>query len=92
MYVKRGGWTIPANKIASVTPTTDGNVDITIEGQGGTYRLTQEEADELLQEANRDPVELKSDGPTLLEFVQAGYAAEDYPPVGYDKNPPDLVV
>lgn len=27
---------------------------------------------------------LRTDGPTLAEFVAAGYAAENYPPQGYD--------
>lgn len=30
-----------------------------------------------------DPVVLRTDGPTLAEFVAAGYAAEAYPPQGY---------
>lgn len=29
------------------------------------------------------PVVLKTDGPTLAEWVAAGYAAEAYPPSGY---------
>lgn len=29
------------------------------------------------------PVVLKTDGPTLAEWVAAGYAAETYPPSGY---------
>lgn len=33
---------------------------------------------------NRDPVvDLRSDGPTLKEWVDAGYPADKYPPEGY---------
>ncbi len=31
--------------------------------------------------------ELRQDGPTLEEFVAAGYAAENYPPKGYAAKP-----
>lgn len=35
---------------------------------------------------------LRTDGPTLAEFVQSGYKAEDYPPKGYAINslPPEV--
>ncbi len=43
----------------------------------------------------RDNV-LRTDGPTLAEFVQAGYKAEHYPPKGYaargDSKAPDEIV
>lgn len=29
------------------------------------------------------PAELKQDGPTVVEYVKAGYSAKDYPPAGY---------
>ena len=34
-----------------------------------------------------EPPALKTDGPTLEEFVKAGYKAEDYPPAGYAEKP-----
>ena|SRR5258708_14886761 len=40
----------------------------------------QEEEDAAL---NKEPAELKQGGPTVEEFVTAGYKAEQYPPKGY---------
>ena len=36
-----------------------------------------------LLEATAEPVALRTDGPTLEEYVNAGYSAENYPPKGY---------
>lgn len=38
------------------------------------------EEEEALKE---EKVELKHDGPTIQEFVKAGFKAKDYPPAGY---------
>lgn len=40
-------------------------------------------ADEAAALVARDPEPLRQDGPTLEEYVEAGYKAENYPPKGY---------
>lgn len=42
--------------------------------------------------APRDDQGLRLDGPTLEEYVNAGYAAESYPPKGYAKRDTPYVV
>jgi hypothetical protein len=39
--------------------------------------------DHAAAEPAAEPVALRTDGPTLAEWVAAGYAAENYPPHGY---------
>jgi hypothetical protein len=34
-----------------------------------------------------EPVPLRMDGPTLEEYIEAGYKAESYPPQGYAPKP-----
>ena len=38
---------------------------------------------EILSDDDADDDELKTDGPTVAEYVEAGYPAKNYPPVGY---------
>lgn len=49
-----------------------------IRGSDHPWTITQ------IREANG----MRTDGPTLQEFVDAGYKAEDYPPPGYAYKPP----
>lgn len=35
-----------------------------------------------------NPVTLRTDGPTLKQFREAGYEDKHYPPHGYEANPP----
>ena len=38
---------------------------------------------EILSDDDADDDELKTDGPTVAEYVAAGYPAKNYPPAGY---------
>lgn len=46
-------------------------------------RLLDLKAAEIATEAEAKAAELKQDGPTIEEFVKAGFAPENYPPAGY---------
>lgn len=54
---------------------------------GGARVATAEEIAAVLKSAEaavpRDAAGLRTDGPTIAEFVAAGYKAADYPPAGY---------
>lgn len=41
---------------------------------------------DLVEDPNKQPAVLKTDGPTLAEWVAAGYPADKYPPEGYAVN------
>lgn len=47
---------------------------------------------EILSDDDDDSGELKTDGPTIAEYVAAGYPAKNYPPNGYASRSSDVEI